>query len=488
MQLRMALRLILAAWALPVFCLPARAQAQEIRAPRVVTPPSMMIEAPDGLKTLFPQGFSPGLGFGLSFAQEQADGSMVLHTLTGRGPTLPGPMVPMAASGGGSQNPPAAPAAPAALATPAPSAPSASQAPSTIFILPDYNPSIVTLKLTGRTAEVIGQLPLRDEDGQPLRGLPPEPEAPGGQPEIPLDLALGRLGYDGRGLDPQGVAYDFKHGVYWLADNYRPALVSISPRDGRVLNMYAPGAGLEEYLGARRAGRGFMDVSVSPVGKVYTIMGGVLSVDGKPAIFSRIIELDPDTERVRQLPYPIDDETFADPAQVSTGEVVAFADKRLLVLEQGLDKQGRPRSLVYAVDLSRASNINYVHNEAGQPPEVLTDKVKLMKNIQLPVKTLVLDLHQAGFKEDTAESMALLSDGRTLAIMGGHGFGLEERIAGCAKDAQGKPALDPRSYRLEPGGTLGFDGQPTKASIRVAPTREAPRLWLVTLPKKVTEY
>jgi len=218
-------------------------------------------------------------------------------------------------------------------------------------------------------------------------------------------------------------------------------------------------------------------------------MQGVLSVAGKPATFSRIIELDPDSERVRQLPYPIDEETFADVSQVMTGEVVAFADKRILVLEQGPGKNGKPRSLIYSVDLTQAGNINRVFNDAGQPIEVITDKAQWAKmKVSLARKTLVLDLHAAGFQGDYAESMTLLSDGRTLAVMSGHGFGLEGQIAGYATYPNGQPVFDTGQYQLGKDGGLTFDGHPTKAVLGIKPSKEIPRLWLATLPKKVSDY
>jgi hypothetical protein len=461
MASRFILCLFLAAWVLPVFCLPASAQAPEVRSPEVIVPQAMMVPVPEHLRGQFPNGFLPGLGFGLNCAQAQADGSMVLNTLTGRGPTVKGPMVP----GQGAL------------------------APSSVFILPGFTPSIATMKLTGNKAEVLGMLALKDEDGNPLRGIPPAPTVHGGQVELPLDLALKRLEFDKHGVDPQGVAYDAKRGVFWVADGYRPALLRVSPRDGRTLIALAPGSGLEDYLATRRAGWGFSGTSISPTGKVYTIMRGVLFVEEKPAIFSRIIEFDPDTERVRQLPYPIDDETFPDPAAVSTGEVVAFADKRLLVLEQGVDKSGKSRSLVFSVDLTQTHNINKVYNDARQPPEVLREKAQWRKqDLKLARKTMVLDLHAAGFTGAFAESMTLLSDGRTLAVMSGHGFGLEVPIADSSVRPDGKPVLDPTKYQLGADGRLLFEGQPSKAVLGIRPTREIPRLWVATLPKRAADY
>ena len=461
MLYRPALFLFSAVLAFAVFSLPACAQAPEIRSPEVVVPQSMTIPAPEGLKAQFPHGFTPGLGFGLSCAQAQPDGSMVLHTLTGRGPTLVGPLV---------QEP-------------------GGLAPSSVFVLPGFAPAIVTMRLSGGKAEVVGMLPLKDEDGNPLTGLPPSQRIEGGQTGAALGLDMKRLTYNPHGLDPQGVAYDFKRGVFWMADGYRPALARISPANGRVLSQLAPGEGLEDFLATCRAGWGFSGVSLSPTGRVYTIMQGVLSVAGKPATFSRIIELDPDSERVRQLPYPIDEETFADVSQVMTGEVVAFADKRILVLEQGPGKNGKPRSLIYSVDLTQAGNINRVFNDAGQPIEVITDKAQWAKmKVSLARKTLVLDLHAAGFQGDYAESMTLLSDGRTLAVMSGHGFGLEGQIAGYATYPNGQPVFDTGQYQLGKDGGLTFDGHPTKAVLGIKPSKEIPRLWLATLPKKVSDY
>ncbi len=490
MTLRSRVRPGLIVWAFMVFCVPALAsqpagdaakppqqavakpaqqvaakapeppRPPEVRAPEVVIPPSMMIPAPEGLKQYFPNGFVPGLGFGLNCAQGQPDGSMVLHTLTGRGPTAPGPTV---------------------IQDGKPTA-------STMFILPGFHPSIVTMKLTGDKATVIGILPLKNEDDGQMTGLPPAPSAKGPITRVPLDISLKRLDYDKHGFDPQGVAYDYKRGKFWLADGYRPALVGVSPRTGAVVSVLDASNGLQQYLSTRRPGWGFTGVSISPGGKIYTMLRGVLSVDGKPGIFSRIVEFDPDIDRVRQLPYPIDLDIFEDPSRVVTGDPVAFADKRLLVLEQGVDKEGKARGLVYAVDLTNTHNIHKVINEAGQTPEGLSDLAQLRKHFNLARKTLVMDLHQAGFQDSWAESMTLLADGRTLAFMSGHGFGLQQQIAGYASGADGKPVLDPGAYVLGPDGKLSVDGKPTQASFIFRPTAVTPRLWVAKLPKKVSEY
>jgi len=453
------LDLLLAVWALPVLILPAR--AQEIRSSVVVIPPSMVIPAPANLRASCPAGFTPGLGFGLSCAQAQPGGAVVLHTLAGRGPTLRGPVYQ------GKDGP----------------------APSTLFILPDYTPSVVTLLLTGDKAEVSGVLPLASEEGKPLRGLPPAPKVPGAVPEVPLGIDLKRLNFDPSGLDPQGVAYDFKRGVYWIADNYRPGLARIQGRDGRLLSLCVPGDGLEPYLGSRQPGGGFSGVSISPTDRVYTILRKPLAWEGKPGHFTRIVEFDPNTERVRQLPYPIDAEDYADPAGVTTSDPVAYGDKRLLVLEQGTGKDGKPLIRVFAADITRASNINHVRNEAGQPPEAVTDKAQWRAlNIGTARKTLVADLSAVGFSGGWAESMALLLDGRTLAFMSGHGFGVEGQIADYCLGPDGKPVLDPASYALSQDGALTCLGKPSQARPSLKSTREVPRLWLVTLPRKASEY
>lgn len=447
--------------------LAAAAQSLDVRSPELVIPPTLMIPVPDRLKSLFPKGLVPGMGFGLSCAMGQAGGDMLLHTVTGRGPVLHGPTV-----------------LPDALPKPL-EAPAA----SSIFVLPEFTPSIVTLRLTGAKAEVAAVLALKNEDGAPMRGLPPHPVVTGSPVEVPLDLDRKPLNFDKDGIDPQGVAFDPRRNAFWLADGYRPALARIAPRDGRVMALYAAGDALEPYLATRRVGMGFCGVSVSPGGKIVTIMRGVLSVGGVPATFTRIVELDPETDRVRQIPYPIESDIFPDPSRVFTSEPVAYAEKRALVLEQGIDKDGKYRSLVFAADLTQAHNVSRVFNEQGQPTEVIRDKAQQRK-LQLNVarKTLVLDLHEAGFKAPMAESMTLLSDGRTLAFMSGHGFGLEAIISGYPVDLSGKPILDPARYQLGKGGALTVDGKESQAQFSLRPTTEVPRLWVAMLPKKVTEY
>ena len=461
MHARLLAALFLAVWALPAFAASARAQTAAIRSAEVVIPQNMHIPVPAGLRQLFPQGFVPGVGFGLNCAIAQADGSMVLHTLTGRGPALPGPTVQQDGAWTGSD----------------------------LFVLPGYTPSIVTMKLTGNKAELVGAIPLCDEAGKPVSGLPPAPAVTGASVVVPLDLGLGRLPFAPNGYDPQGVAFDVKRGAYWIADSYRPALLRVSPRDGRVLEVLAAGGELEPFLATHRPGWGFSGVSLSPVGKVHTMMRGVLSVDGVPAVFSRIVEYDPGSERVRQMAYPIDTETFPDRAQVVTGDPVAYADKKVLVLEQGIDKEGKPRSLVFAADLSQGHNISRVINEEGKPTEILVEPAQWAKaGTRMVKKTLVLDLQASGFKESIVESMTLLSDGRTLAFMSGHGFGLQGQISGYSANKDGSPGLDPASYMLADGKKLVYGDQPSKAVFGIRPTKEVPRLWLVTLPKKVVDY
>ncbi|GFK93132.1 hypothetical protein NNJEOMEG_00962 [Fundidesulfovibrio magnetotacticus] len=458
MTLRLAF--LLAVWALPALFTPALADAQDIRSSEVVTPPAMAIPAPPALKAVAPKGFTLGLGYGLSCAQAQPGGAMVLHSLTGRGPTLRGPSVAEAAG----------------------------TAPSALFVLPDYTPAVVTLILSGARAEVTGVLPLAGEDGKPLRGLPPASRQPGAHVEIPLSLGLKPLAFDPTGMDPTGVVYDFKRGAYWIVDGYRPALARVSSGGGHVQALYVPGDGLEPYLGSKRPGGGFSGVSLSPTDKLYTIMRRPLAWEGKPGHFTRIVEFDPSSERVRQMPYLLE-EDYADPESVTTGDPVAYADKRLLVLEQGLGKDGAPLVRVFSADLTRAHNIHTVRNEAGQPPEAVTDKAQWRAlAINSARKTLVLDLKQAGFTGSWAESMTLLNDGRTLLFMSGHGFGVEPQIAGFATGSDGKPVLDPAAYTLNPDGSLVCEGRPVKTAFTLKPTWEVPRIWLVTLPKKATDY
>lgn len=213
----------------------ALAQTQGVQRLEVHIPLEYAVPAPAALKATFPRGLPPGLGYGLTFVMRQPDGSMLFYGLTGRGPTVPGPQVVSQAG----QAP----------------------APSTVYVAPEYAPSLVALRVSEKTADVVGIWPLRDSTGQPVRGLPPKVDLQAGG--VPLGLGLDRLAPEPRGMFPGGVAKDNQLGCLWVGEDYGPSLLKVSVGDGRILKRFAPGEGLLEPIPGDSARMNFSGLCAS---------------------------------------------------------------------------------------------------------------------------------------------------------------------------------------------------------------------------------
>ena len=270
-------------------------------------PAESAIAVPPGLKAAFPNGLNQGMGFGLSCALTQPSGFMIFHGVSGRGPALTGPMLQ---EGGG-------------------------LVPSAIFAVPDFAPAVITLKVTPQLAEPLAILAIKDSLGTPMRCLPPGPTRPGALAETPLDSALKRLAFDPKGIDPQGVAQDHKRNSLWICDAYGPALYRLELATGVIREAVRPGAGLPSLLAGRgQPDLGFNGVCVTPSGLVVTIIHTPWEEEGVRGIFSRMVEYDPETQRVRQFAYPLEMEDYKEGREIHTGAILNVAENRFLVLEQ----------------------------------------------------------------------------------------------------------------------------------------------------------
>ncbi len=425
-------------------------------------PPDAVVAVPPALKPVFPKGLPQGMGFGLTCALAQPGGFMIFHGVTGRGPVQAGPMLQE----------------------------SEGLAPTAIFAVPDYSPAVVSLKVTPQFAEPLAILPIKDSQGTPMRCLPPGPARPGDLAEVPLDSALKRLPYDPRGIDPQGVVQDFKRNSLWVCDAYGPALYRLEMATGVIREAVRPGAGLPSLLtGRSKPGMGFNGVCVTPSGLVVTIYRAPWEEDGVRGIFSRIVEYDPDSQRVRQFAYPVDLDDYKEGREIHTGSIVCVSENKYLILEQCRKDDGRWENKVYAADTSKAVSINILKTADDKALETVTSPALWAKDhVRMAVKTLVLDLNGAGWQGLEAESMALLPNGRTLAVMAGGGFGVKAVVENPGKDAEGRPVTAPAAYVLDGSGVLHLDGAPTKATVALKPERDTPELWMFALPKAAKDY
>lgn len=426
-------------------------------------PAEASLAAPAALKPQFPKGLAQGMGFGLNCALTEPGGVMVFHSVTGRGPTLAGPMVQQGD----------------ALAS------------SALFVLPDYTPSVVFLRVTSQWAEPLAVLPIKDSTGASMRCLPPAPAKSDISAEVPLDLGLKRLPFDSRGIDPQGVAQDFKRNSLWVCDAYSPTLFRLEVATGVIREAVRPGEGLPTLLtGQCKPGLAFNGVCLTPTGLVVTIFHSPWEEQGVRGIFSRIVEYDPESLRVRQFAYPLDLDAYKTGRDIRTGAIVNVGENKFLVVEQCRTENGEWDSKVFAADVTQAVSINTLKTADEKPLETVTDPVLWAKDhVRMARKSLVLDLTAAGWPPDReVEGMALLPDGRTLAVMAGGKFGMKAVVENPGLDAGGAPVVDPAAYVLADKGALLLNGAPTKASIAVKPDPEGAELRMFPLAKPAMEF
>lgn len=324
--------------------------------------------------------------------------------------------------------------------------------PSKSYAVPSFTPQLVTIRVGATSgARVTRTVPLRVNHVR-VTGLPPASLTP----EVGLSEGLVALPADEGGVDPEGVDFDSR-GNAWLCDEYGPSLLRVTPGSGAIRQRLSPGAGLPPVLASRQVNRGFEGVAVAPNGKVYAQVQSTLDVDGKTkgtAQFLRLVEYDPNTSATRMLAYLHDVSSYKKSSDAKMGDLFAIDDGRFLELEQGKDKDGNLRNLVYEIDIRGATDLTGITlatgNNAGKELEYGT-LAEVLAQVTPVTKTLLVDLRAYGFLPEKAEGMTLVDD-RTLVIANDQDFGVTAKIAGDAT------STDPTRYVVDSTGALSIDG------------------------------
>ena len=332
---------------------------------------------------------------------------------------------------------------------------------SKAFLAVDFTPQLVTIEVSSRGARVENVVPLRRGNAKVV-GLPPASLTT----ELALSETLALLPPSSGGIDPEGLDYDARGNV-WLCDEYGPSLVQVKPETGEILARVLPGAGLPRILADRQINRGCEGVAVTPSGKVYGILQSTLDVAGQTkgrAQFIRLFEYDPATQKTRQFAYPHDIAAYKSSADAKMGDLLALDDTRFLTIEEGKDKDGKLRNLVYELDLEGATDLSGVvltsGPNAGKEMEFATS-AELAAQVRLVTKTRLLDLRAYGFTAEKAEGLALL-DERTLVVINDNDFG-----AGGAIERDTRGGTDPARYVVDAAGALTFDGAPSPGDYEI---------------------
>jgi len=402
----------------------------------------------------FPNGLPVGIGSGLLFTGKQGD-ALTFVTVTDRGPNADSPNV--------------------------------GKNEAKIFVAPEFAPLLMNIRVQNGKAQAIDARPLHDEKGN-INGLPLQSGVIGSTNEVALSDTLKTLRGDNRGLDTEGITPDGKGG-YWLCDEYGPFLINVD-RQGKILAMHGPQAaegetsvagGLPNILKWRQPNRGFEGVTRMPDGRIIAAVQSTLDIDGKSkksALFTRLVSFDPATGKTAMYGYPIDRAAYAKNSDAKVGDIVALDNQHILIIEQGGDKDGAMRNLIYKVDLSKASDLA-AFDKPGEYPEFADANALAARGITLADKTLAVDLRQLGWQQEKAEGLALI-DSKTLAVANDNDFGVKTVLQ---NPVAGKKLKD---YRVNEQGALTVEGNAVATTIGVKPLEKPEsdsELWVVTLPE-----
>lgn len=281
---------------------------------------------------------------------------------------------------------------------------------------PAFVPTLVLLAIEPAVAAnkatqvaVVRSVPLSGRGGAPLSGRPNGV----GNDEPILDAASSTpFAGDPNGVDPEGIV-QMKDGSFWMAEEYRPSLMHVSP-EGRVLVRFVPrgvrleGADAElrpvlpEAYGLRQDNRGFESLAVSPDGtRLWTLLQSPLD-NGKPKQLKkagnvRLLAFDPAAgEPVAEYVYRLGDPASADyltkGAAPDDGKLCALAmidADTLLTIESSDGAMAR----LYRFDVAEATNTLPGHPATGLADAQLDEIRDLAAAGIRPVKkSLVADL------------------------------------------------------------------------------------------------
>jgi hypothetical protein len=285
------------------------------------------------------------------------------------------------------------------------------------FPTPEYGPHVGVFERQEAELTLVRRIPLRDEDGRPISGLP-NPPGPGSTGEGSVTPGGDRIDPDPGGLDPEGL-HVLADGTFWISEEYGPSLVQFDP-SGRQIRRISPatppGRALPKVLLRRRPNYGFEGLTGDPAGeKLVAILQSPLDnprPSGRTSVHARIMEVEVATGKTRQFLYRLDAPDFL------ATDIAWIDPNRFLVLERDVHfKGGDPAATqkkVFLIDLSGATDVNDPADGAagltfgGKTVEELRSVELEAAGVRSVAKTLVLDLLSLGYPHDKPEGVVIL--------------------------------------------------------------------------------
>jgi hypothetical protein len=312
-----------------------------------------------------------------------------------------------------------------------------------VFPRPNFNPVLVPLAIRGtaisspsefeRThsplgTEFRGPVPMSDSSGALLTGLPPNSRHERAIDSSLLDIQ--RPKESPLGIDPEAITYDPTRQNLWIAEEYFPSILAVSPSNGRVLERRLPGDGLPKLLRNRVPNRGFEAIAYTPADNLVAILQTPLrdSVSKEQESFVRmlIIPANPtSTAPTSTLAIPLP--AGAHPASYKIGEVVALSDSTFLAFEAYEASDGQKHYHLILLDISGAQEIDSERFIARA------------SEIAAPVHSrTVLDFKDLDWASGKIEGLAIINP-KTLLISKDNDFGV--KLSKKGKERQFAPKV-----------------------------------------------
>ena len=227
------------------------------------------------------------------------------------------------------------------------------------FLLPEFDPTLVRIKVKGSKLEVVDSIPITTTDGKPVTGLPNRAL---GQESLPYASDVATLvDYNPNGIDPEGVART-ADGHFWISDEYAPSILEIDA-EGRVLARHVP-AGAETFYEEAKTGypvkgtlpaallyrkdnRGLEDIALLPDGKtiVAALQSSIVVPGLKDRILTELISFDTTTGKtLHEYGYKFDEPyTFAPGTRGRKLKISALVpvDQTHLLVQERTDYEAR---------------------------------------------------------------------------------------------------------------------------------------------------
>lgn len=409
-----------------------------------------------GVKTKFPNGFPLAVGSGLGFAGSN-NGVSTFYAITDRGPNADSPTL-------------------------------LDGTPTKVFPAPSFSPTLVKLTIDQNGIRIADKKELVSSNGIKITGLPLPKGSIGSTSEVALNETLGRVagtGTDINGLDTEAVAIDPDGKHIWTCDEYGPFIAKVEIATGKVIKKFAPESGLPALIAKRQANRGCEGLAYDASNKkLYAIVQSTLDISKNTALFTRLVEFDPVTEKTtKTIAYPINPAEWEEgkAGKAKLGDLTSLGNGRFMTIEQGTFADGKVHNKLYVFDINNATDITAVKSGSDELEKVKTQADLAKLGVITARKEAVLaDLKDYGWLMEKAEGLTII-DNSTLAVSNDNDFGLKVEVT----DKDGK-SVDATSLMVNDQGQMTDSKGNSVFSYKMIPSKLEERrsqLWIIKLAK-----